>query len=106
MDDMDAEEFLNLTYELLLKIKGIKNRNMIRRKSCDLEYFGGKVKNSCKLDIEENTVYDLLYHNFVLKAIKKMNKNEIIDIKLPWYLEKNNLKSRINSLRILAQNIA
>lgn len=106
MHSMDKNTFLDLTYELILESKGLKGRRLLRRKSCDTKMFGGKLNRRVELNKVEDSPYDLLYYHYVIEQTKLLGLKNSGQIKLPWYLQRKGLFSRMNALRMVIQNIA
>ena len=104
IDNMSQEQLLDLTYRIIIEIKGIKKGKMLRRRSCDTELFGGQNKTSLDFKIKEDKPFDILMNNYVVEKAKKIGR-KITEVKLPWYLDKNTIHQRISSLRMLIQNM-
>jgi hypothetical protein len=83
MNNMSAEDFLDLTYELIIELKNFPGRRLLRRKSCDIEMFGGKTKNTVDLATKESKPYDLLYHHHVIEECTKRGLKNARNIQLP-----------------------
>lgn len=106
LNELNNEEFSDLVFQTLVKIKEIPRRKLIRRKSCDTEMFGGKLDPKKDIMLQIDRPFDVLYRDFTIQELKREGKGIVGRLTLPWYLLKKNLQRRLNSLRLLVQNIA
>lgn len=135
LDFMSDEDFLSLTYDIILELLKVNKKIFYRRKSyqsfdkimfrdfdCDkikLDFDGEKMKRVGKklgkIDIDCQRQEQILYQTHVSHTFHQMRKGnskwvkelrENSRINIPWYLDKQQLKKKLGHLKILIKNVA